>query len=109
MAYAMLDQVMGYPPIASTDTVQRVPEGTIVRANESNPALGGGEFIYLKGAANTVVGSLVTYNPNGHTTTLTPAGSAAGIVGAPVAVAMSANIANQWGWYQISGVASVAK
>jgi hypothetical protein len=65
-----------------------------------------GEFIYLKGVASTVVGSLVVYNPSTTTTALAP--NTANL-GQPVAVAMSANVAAQYGWYQIGGVATVKK
>jgi hypothetical protein len=104
--YTFTDEIMGLQPIAVTDTVQRHPIGMITHATD--PVLGGGEFIYLKGAASTVAGSLVTYNP-AVGTTLSPAGALTGVIGAPVAVAMSANVANQFGWYQISGQAIVAK
>jgi hypothetical protein len=105
MAYAISDDRIGWPAIASTDTVQHLPEGTIAHAID--PVLGGGEFIYLKGVAGTVIGSLVTYDQMNHTTTLGP--PAAGNSGAPVAFAMSANLGSQWGWYQITGNAVAAK
>ena len=72
MAYAITDERIGWPGIAATDTVQRVPEGTIAHAVD--PVLGGGEFIYLKGVAGTVAGSLVTYDQMNQTTTLGAAG-----------------------------------
>ena len=92
---------VGYQPIASTETVQKHPLGTIVSATDET--YGGGEFIYLKGVGSTVVGSLVTYDLNAATTTLAPATGGTG----QVAVAMSANVANQFGWYQIAGIAAV--
>jgi hypothetical protein len=45
MAYSITDERMGWPGIATTDTVQRVPAGAIAHAVD--PILGGGEFIYL--------------------------------------------------------------
>jgi hypothetical protein len=72
--------------------------GDIVRAVD--PTYGVGEFIYLKGAASTGVGSWVTYNTDDYSTTLL----AANAIG-PVAVAMSACVASEYGWYQISGKA----
>lgn len=72
--------------------------GDIIRAQD--PAYGTGEFIYLAGAANTVVGSWVVYNADDFSTTLL----APDAIG-PVAVAMSANVAGQYGWYQIQGKA----
>jgi hypothetical protein len=105
MTYAISDDKIGWPAIASTDTVQRLPEGTISHAID--PVLGGGEFIYLKGVAGTVAGSVVNYDQMNHTTTLGPPAGANS--GAPVAFAMSANLANQWGWYQITGNALAQK
>lgn len=103
MAYAIQDDIMGMPPIAGTNTWQGVPEGMLCHAVD--PVLGGGEFIYLKGAAGTVPGALVSYDQINHSTTLgAPSNS-----GRPMAVAMSANVAGQWGWYQISGAATIIK
>lgn len=99
MTYHITDQVIGSQPIADTSTTQNHALGTIVRAVD--PAIGEGEFIYLKGVASTVVGSWVTYSADDFSTALLT-GDAKG----PVAVAMSANVANQYGWYQIGGKAS---
>lgn len=104
MAFRITDQLIGSQPIADTSTTQLHPAGTIVHAVD--PTLGGGEFIYLKGVASTVVGSLVRYNTSSFQTAL---GALAQLLPQPLAVAMSANVANQWGWYQISGIAVVAK
>lgn len=110
MAYTIADTFLGYPKIAATSTAPWIgggtsnttpPLGTIVRATD--PTYGSGEFIFLKGVASTVVGSLVTYDQYLGTTTLAPATGGNG----PVAVAMSANVANQYGWYQIAGTAAV--
>jgi hypothetical protein len=100
MAYTIKNPIIGAPAISLTDTTAApaVAVGTIVVAED--PTLGGGEFIYLKGLAATAVGSWVTYNASDYTTTLL----AANAIG-PVAVSMSANVANQYGWYQISGKA----
>jgi hypothetical protein len=104
MAYAVTDCRIGTQPIADTDTEQKHKLGTIVRAVD--PTYGEAEFIYLKGVASTAVGSLVTYNTSGFTTALAPVGTNKA---QPIAVAMSANVANQYGWYQISGIAVMAK
>lgn len=98
MAYVITDPIVGAQPIATTDTVQNHPLGTIVGAKD--PTYGAGEFIYLAGLAATVVGSWVTYDQDGNTTALL----AANAIG-PVGVAMSANVASQYGWYQIGGKA----
>ena len=98
MAYKINSNDLGFPYITATDTTAGVALGTIVRA--SDPTYGHGEFIYLKGVASTAVGSWVTFNADDWTTTLL----AANAIG-PVAVAMSANVASQYGWYQITGKA----
>ena len=98
MAYTILDNMVGWQPIADTSTTQRHALGTIVRA--ADPIYGVGEFIYLSGASSTVLGSWVTYNQDDNSTTLL----AANAIG-PVGVSMSINVASQYGWYQISGKA----
>lgn len=98
MTFHITDTVIGTQPIATTSTTQNHPLGTIVRAVD--PTYGEGEFIYLSGVASTAVGSWVTVHEDGFTTTLL----AANDIGR-VAVAMSANVASQYGWYQISGKA----
>lgn len=100
MAYIIQTGLLGSQPIADTSTTQNHPLGHIVTAVDAT--LGSGEFIYLKGATSTVVGSWVTYNSDDWTTTLL----AANAIG-PVAVAMSANAAaTSYGWYQIHGKAA---
>ena len=96
--WAIIEGPVGAQPIAETSTVQRHPLGTIVTA--ADPTYGAGEFIYLKGLASTAIGSWVTYNADDGSTTLL----AANAIG-PVGVAMSANVASQYGWYQIGGKA----
>jgi hypothetical protein len=98
MAYTITNGRLGLPEITATDTEAKVKVGTIVCAED--PDYGAGEFIYLKGLASTAVGSWVTYNMDDGSTALL----AANAIG-PVAVAMSANVANQYGWYQIGGKA----
>lgn len=83
---------------------QAHPLGTIVRAEDAT--LGEGEFIYLAGVSATAVGSLVTYNNLGSTSTLVPNTASQNV---PVAVAMSANIKGNFGWYQIAGNAVILK
>lgn len=104
MAYSIYTQA-GCQPIADTSDTQRHPIGTIVRGVD--PTYGGGEFIYLLGVASTVVGSLVTFNATTGQTTLSPTNATSD--SHPVAVAMSANVAGDYGWYQIQGLAVVKK
>lgn len=101
MAYTITTHLLGFQPIATTDTTQNHALGTIVAATDST--YGAGEFVYLKGVASTVVGDMVIFDQYAGTTTRTVAGSRG-----PTAVAMSINIASQYGWYQIAG-ATVAK
>jgi hypothetical protein len=105
MAYRITSQgYVGAQAIADTSTTQNHPVGDIVQATD--PTYGGGEFIYLKGIGSTAVGSLVTYNLVSGTTALAAVGTNKA---QPIAVAMSANVASQWGWYQISGIAVCKK
>lgn len=104
MAYVFETPHLGMQPIATTILTAATAQprawkyGDIVRATD--PTYGTGEFIYLKGVASTAIGSWVTYNADDYSTALL----AANAIG-PVAVAMSANVASQSGWYQISGKA----
>lgn len=117
MAFTFSDPWSGLMPVANTDSGVTQPNaasatptpplvlGMVARA--SDPTFGQGEFILLAGVASTIVGSLVIYNTVSFTTTLCPVTAN---LGQPVAVAMSANVAaTTWGWYQIGGVAVVAK
>jgi hypothetical protein len=117
MAFTINDPQSGLMPIANFDSGVTQPNassatptppltpGMIVRGTD--PTFGQGEFILLAGVASTAVGSLVIYNTANFTTTLCPVTAN---LGSPVAVAMSANIVSTtWGWYQIGGVAVVAK
>jgi len=94
----------GGQQIADTSTTQNHPLGTIVKGWD--PTYGEAEFIYLKGVASTTVGSIVNYKGTTYQTALGYAGEN---VPGPLAIAMSANVANQYGWYQISGLAVAAK
>jgi hypothetical protein len=80
--------------------VAELVPGTILHCND--PVQGSGEFIYLQGVANTVAGSVVVYDTRANTTTLAVTGSRGS-----VAVAMSANGAGSFDFYQIGGAAVV--
>lgn len=105
MAYTIYTQA-GCQPIEDTATTQKHPLGTIVRGND--PTYGEGEFIYLLGVASTIVGSLVIYSATTYQTTLT-VGATHKNTGNPLAVAMSANVAAAYGWYQVYGNAVIKK
>ena len=96
--------LVGCQPIADTSTTKQHALGTIVRAVD--PTYGEGEFIYLLGVASTTVGSIVNYKGTTYATALGYAGEN---VAGPLAIAMSANVASQYGWYQISGLAVASK
>ena len=100
MAYAFTDPKVGMQPIAATSTTQQHQIGMRVKAFD--PTFGEGEFIYLKGLASTAVGEVVIYDTYANTTKRGVAGDRG-----MAAVAMSANVENQYGWYQIAGAAVV--
>ena len=118
MAYTPTENRLGVQPIGATVTTSTLYQsgqstqlnpqhalGTIVRAED--PTYGGGEFIYLKGVASTVVGSLVSYDPVNGTTTLSSTSEASS--DRPLAVAMAACVSGYYGWYQIAGAAVIKK
>ena len=105
MAYTqVVPSLAGFQPIAATDTVKNHALGTIVGGFD--PTYGYGEFIYLLGVASTAVGDMVIYDGLTYQTTRAPVTAN---LGQPVAWAMSANVASQYGWYQISGTAVANK
>lgn len=98
MAYKVTTPTIGFQTISEASTTQSHPLGTRVMATD--PTYGEGEFIYLLGVASTAVGSWVTFDQDDNSTQLL----AANAIG-PVAVAMSANVASKYGWYQVYGKA----
>lgn len=103
MAFAV-HTLPGAQPITETSTTKKHNLGTIIRASDAT--LGEGEFIYLQGIGSTVVGSIVGYDVSFLTALET---TATGGPCRPLAIAMSANVASQYGWYQISGMAVATK
>jgi hypothetical protein len=106
MTYSVKEAFIVEQAIADTSTTQKHHLGKIVRAYDST--YGEGEFIYLLGVASTVVGSLVRWNATTYQTALLTVANGKN-KGVPVGVAMSANVASQYGWYQISGNAVIKK
>ena len=100
MTYAHSDITIGLQALDVTSTVQNHAIG--FRTKGFDPTYGQAEFIYLKGLASTAIGETVIYDENANTTKRAVAGDRG-----PCAVALSANVANQYGWYQISGSAIV--
>ena len=98
--FATANLITGAPMASSgqlgvVDTVQQFPLGTVVQGTD---AVGGfAEYIYLKGVASTIVGSVVTFDEAGVTALIT-----ATSVG-PVAVATAITVASTFGWYGYTG------
>ena len=93
--------------ITENSTKQLNPLGTIIRARDAGSTdLGTGEFIYLPGVASNAVGLANNFIRASWVTALVDTGAALTIIG-PVAIAMSASVASEWGWYQIGGIAYV--
>ena len=105
MAYTV-QNLIGAQPIANTETTQKHPLGTIVKGWD--PTYGEAEFIYLLGVASTEVGMMAKWNATTYQTALINVSNGKN-KGVPVGVSMSANVASQYGWYQISGNAVVKK
>ena len=103
MAYAAQESHIVEQAIAENSTTQKHPLGKIVRAYDST--YGEGEFIYLQGIGSTTVGSVVEYN-NSYVTALSTIALETPL---PLAVAMSACVASEYGWYQISGESVMVK
>lgn len=103
MAFTAREPYIVEQAIADNSTTQKHQLGSIVRAYDST--YGEGEFIYLKGVASTIVGSVVEYNTSYQTGLSTIALEEPH----PLAVAMSACVAGEFGWYQIGGESVMAK
>lgn len=106
MAYpsvAHKQQAPGLRPISETSDVQYHPVGTL--ASAVDVTYGAAQFVYLLGAADTAPGDVVCFNlKTGATVRAVHAGATST---GPVAVAMSANLANQYGWYAVWGAVPV--
>jgi hypothetical protein len=104
MPYAFQDEIIGLPLMRQVDSAPRSPALPGMLAHALDPNDGGGEFVYLQGAAGVVTGTAVTYANVGAA-----AASLIAAHGSPVAVAMAPIGANQYGWFQISGLARMVK
>lgn len=104
MAYSLTEGRIGWPSITTRTSTAPIPVGSRTKAYDST--YGEGEFIYLLGVLNTTVGLMVTYDATTYQTAI--AGTTAA-QGAPVAVAMGANVGGSYGWYQIGGNAVIKK
>jgi hypothetical protein len=109
MAFKPAETFQGVVDFTNIDAsaARTVTVGLIVRGIDTASGQGAGEFIYLPGVASLAVGSVVTYNPLKPSVTLAPHTAN---LDSPLAVAMSANTAaTSYGWYQISGVATISR
>lgn len=96
-------QIVGCQDIATSSTVQAHPLGTTTKGRDMGTLnYGEGQFVYLQGVASTAAGDSVLYDAKAGTTTRAVAASRG-----PIAVAQSANVASQFGWYQVLGNAAV--
>ena len=97
--WKMIGDVTFNQDIDATSTTQKAPLGAIVKGRDiDNTGYGDAEFVYGVGVASTAAGDLVTIDGSGYTT----ARASANAVG-PCGVAMSANVASQYGWYAVKG------
>lgn len=103
MAFIIDDPRIGMPALTDTSTTQKVPLGTRVKGRSEDD--GEGEFIYMLGVASTAAGLLCQLKMDDGSTALVDTDVADTLIG-PCGIAMSANVASQYGWYQIYGKAS---
>jgi hypothetical protein len=95
-------EALGMQAIGDTSTTQKHPLGTVVKATDAT--YGDAKFIYAKGVASTALGDLCTIDNWGAATVR--AVTSTGAIGC-LGVAMSANVASQYGWYMVEGSALV--
>lgn len=95
---------VGAQKLDETSTTQNHPLGMRVTGRDFGAgARGEAEFVYGKGVASTVAGDVVILDSKGADTTRIATTSRG-----PVGVAMSANVASQYGWYATRGVVPVS-
>ena len=87
----------GYKTLYSSD-IGRVDTSDLERVGTRAVDNAGNEYVYLQGTASVVIRDWVVYDENFNTTRLT-----ANEVG-PVAVAPTAIVLAQYGWFQVYGV-----
>ncbi len=102
LAFKPTSAFAGVQGIHVTSTTQNHPLGTYVRAQD--PIYGEGGFVYAKGVASTVIGDACTLDTGVVPATVRTVAASAG----PIGIAMSANVASQYGWYQVDGAGLVA-
>lgn len=101
--FKSVESVVYNQAIDENSTTQNAPLGTRIQAiDKATTDYGIGEFIYLKGVASTVVGSVVLIDQDDFSTSLAVANDVGYL-----AVAMAATVANEYGWYQVKGKAVI--
>ncbi len=104
VAFKFSSPVVGLQPIAETSSTQKHRVGMVATAFDAT--YGEGEFIYLVGVASTASGDVCAYDSS---TGATVRGVIAGTGSSgPCGVAMSDNVASQYGWYQVRGSGPVS-
>jgi len=108
MARWVFDEVKAIPQaITDISATLKLPLGSEANAIDIDTAgQGPGRFIYLLGAASTVVGDMVSYNATSYQSVRMPNTANLNV---NLAVAMAATLAAQYGWYQIIGLAIIKK
>src|SRR4051812_23955161 len=97
LAFLPTSQFIGIQGIHVTSTTKNHPLGTVVRAQD--PLYGEGAFVYALGVASTAIGDLCPFNTGTSPASVRTLAASVG----PCGVAMSANVALGYGWYQIQG------
>jgi hypothetical protein len=101
MAFRLTDWTMGFPDLTDVSSVAKVNPGTITTFS-GDAGEGEGKFIYLQGVASTAAFDACVYSSTTYITTRAVAASRGAVV-----IAQAAIGANQFGWYQMSGRATV--
>lgn len=85
--------------MANTAIYQKLTTNSTVKKHELGETVevDGNVYIYLQGVASTAANDFVTYNGSFATALLTTTS-----IG-PVAIAMAATVASEYGWYLVSG------
>lgn len=103
---------LGFPlPGVIYDTAQGIAVGTRAKFRDiGTTLLGEGEFIWLPGAASTILGSWVSYSTSNGVINTGSSVLWAGTANSsfPLAVATAATVASTWGFYQVFGAAICA-
>jgi|TARA_R110000764_G_scaffold9963_1_gene31194 hypothetical protein len=98
--FQVINGMIGQQAIDNNSATQMHDLLHCVRAQDrATTDYGEGEFIYLLGLAATAVGSVVRYSAVSGITKLAVANDKG-----PIACAMAATVAGEYGWYQIFGV-----